>query len=97
MSGYLPRVSKPRPGTASIMFLHGTEDPVSPPEWAQTARVELLSAGMREVDMHLYEGLGHEISVEEIIAARTWLKRFFARQEPGKGGGLREEEARRRP
>merc|ERR1719364_538936 len=26
MSGYLPRVSKPRGGTTSVLFLHGMED-----------------------------------------------------------------------
>ena len=89
MSGYLPRVSKPRGGTTSVLFLHGMEDAVSPPEWAQTARVELLSSGMREVGMHLFEGMGHELCREEVFMARSWLERRFRPSgAEGAGGGM---------
>ncbi len=99
MSGYLPRVTKPRGGTTSILFLHGTEDAVSPPEWAQTARVELLSSGMREVGMHLFKGMGHEVCEEEVLVARSWLeRRFQPRATEGAGGEVGErEECQRSP
>ena len=99
MSGYLPRVTKPRGGTTSILFLHGTEDVVSPPEWAQTARVELLSSGTREVEMHLFKGMGHEVCEEEVFMARSWLEhRFQPSATEGSGGEVGEcEEYERSP
>lgn len=59
-----------------ISLLHGLQDEVVPAYGAKIAAEALQQLGCT-VELHLYDGLGHSISDEGLVAGAAFLQRIF--------------------
>jgi len=62
-----------RPGWPPVTLLHGTADPVMPPDIARATEAWLRAAGA-DPRLQLFEGLGHTIDARVLAAVRAALQ-----------------------
>jgi len=85
MSGYLPDFAtinaleptaerKRALEDLPVLLCHGTADPMVQLRQAVRTREALTDLGLQNVEMRTYEGMGHEICLEEIDDVQAWLK-----------------------
>lgn len=72
LSGRLAGPVASRPDWPPITLLHGTDDPVMPPEFARSTHGWLRSAGA-DPRLQLFDGLGHAIDDRVLAAIRIAL------------------------
>lgn len=65
--------------TTPVLICHGTEDDRIPGgvEWAKGAQKSLQERGCGDVELKLYEGMGHAVSMEELRDVLVWLRRVL--------------------
>jgi len=56
---------------------HGAEDPLVPVALAEQTAAGLRKAGLRNVELHKYRGLGHSTNAEELGDVRAFLLRVI--------------------
>lgn len=85
MSGYLPDFAtiaaleptaerKKALEDLPVLLCHGSADPMVDFQQAVRTRTALRELGLQNVEMRTYEGMGHEICLEELDDVEAWLK-----------------------
>jgi predicted esterase len=84
------QMSSPNANSTPVFWGHGTLDPLVKFKYAQdsieflTAQLgipETLPGGLKGLEFHPYEGVGHATNQKELDDLRTWIKRAIPKPE----------------